>query len=58
MVRSHGLRVARYVGLAKVGLGNLLKGTGTNLKWAAKWLAGKRPIRQRKLGLTSLASLT
>lgn len=58
MVRSHGLRVARYVGLAKVGLEHLMKGAATNLKRAARWLAGERPCAQRKAkrGLQGLQS--
>ncbi|MEI6046647.1 MAG: transposase [Chloroflexota bacterium] len=54
LVRGHGLRVARYIGLAKESLRNLLIGTGANLKRAARWLGGIRPIPLRKRGLASL----
>jgi transposase len=55
MVRGHGLRFARYIGLAKESLRNLFIGAGTNLKRAARWLAGLRPKPVRKPGLASLS---
>lgn len=54
MVRAHGLRVARYIGLVKVHLQHLFTAAATNLKRAARWLAGERPARPRPPGLQSL----
>jgi len=54
MVRAHGLRVARYIGRAKVHLQHLFTATATNLKRAARWLAGERPAKPRPRGLQSL----
>lgn len=57
MVRGHGLRFARYIGLAKESLRNVFIGAGTNLKRTACWLAGLRPKPVRKPGLASLRGL-
>jgi transposase len=54
MVRAHGLRLARYIGRAKVHLQHLFTATATNLKRTARWLTGARPVTQRKRGLQSL----
>ncbi len=54
MVRAHGLRFARYIGRKKVHLQHLFIATATNLKRAARWLAGIRPAAERKPALRSL----
>jgi transposase len=48
MTRAHGLREARYVGLARVSLQNLFIGTATNLKRVARWLGGEKRQSQRR----------
>ena len=51
MIRAHGLRTARYVGQAKASLQHLMTATATNLKRAARWVAGERPNRLRARSL-------
>lgn len=43
LVRRHGVRRARYVGMAKTHLQHQFIGTACNLKPCATWLAGVRP---------------
>ncbi|MBP1467909.1 transposase [Candidatus Chloroploca sp. M-50] len=43
LVRSHGIRVNRYIGRAKNHLRALFVGVGVNLRRTARWLAGVRP---------------
>ncbi len=56
IVRAHGARRARYIGLAKTYVQALLTAIAVNLKRAALWLMGKRPARTRPPGLACLAS--
>jgi len=58
MIRAHGLRRARYCGRPKIHLQHLWIATATNLKRAARWLAGCRPIAERKPGLRLLSGTT
>ena len=55
MSRAHGMRHARHVGLAKVHLQNMMIATATNLKRAARWLAGEKRQSTRQRCLRSLA---
>jgi transposase len=48
LVRGHGMRVGRYIGRAKRNLQALFTGVATNLRRAARWLAGKRPQAKRQ----------
>lgn len=55
LVRQHGLRRMRYLGVAKGHLHAVFTGIAFNLKRAAAWLAGHRPQRRRTgLGLAAL----
>jgi transposase len=56
LVRGHGIRVGRYIGRAKRHLQALFTGVATNLRRAARWLAGVRPqAKRRGLRLTPTA---
>lgn len=48
LVRGHGIRVARYIGTAKIHLQALFTGAAANLRRAACWLAGGRPQVKRQ----------
>lgn len=48
LARGNGLRVSRYIGHPKRHLQALFGGAAANLKRAARWLAGIRPIRHHK----------
>ena len=58
LVRRHGVRRARYVGMAKTHLQHQFIGTACNLKRCATWLAGVRPkVRGRStVGLKQLVA--
>lgn len=56
MIHAHGMRKARYVGLGKTHLQNLMIATATNLKRAARWLIGERPEGTRGPCLRGLAA--
>jgi transposase len=47
LVRGQGIRVARYIGTAKIHLQALFTGAAVNLQRAARWLAGERPQAKR-----------
>jgi hypothetical protein len=53
-VRSHGLRQARYVGLARVGVQHILVAMAMNMKRVARWLAGLKREEERPPGLRAL----
>jgi hypothetical protein len=55
-VRVYGLRYARYIGVRRVRLQHLMIGAATNLKRAARWIRGDRPVRERKPCLRGLAA--
>lgn len=55
MSRAHGLRQARYRGLAKMHLQNLMIAVATNLKRMARWWAGEEREGTRERGLRQLA---
>jgi transposase len=50
MVRTQGLRFARFKGLAKVNLNCIFIAIGYNLKRASQWLAGVRPKPRTRQG--------
>lgn len=54
MVRAHGLRRTRYIGLLKTHLRHLFIAAARNLRRCAYWLAGERPKARgrRTVGLT------
>lgn len=56
MSRAHGLRQARYRGLAKTYLQHLMIAVATNLKRVARWWAGEKRAGTRGLGLRGLAA--
>lgn len=58
LVRRHGLRRARYVGMAKTHLQHQFIGAACNLKRCANWLAGARPKARGRstVGLIKVAS--
>jgi transposase len=56
-VRTHGLRQAHYIGLAKNNLQAILTACAMNLGRAASWLMGQRPATTRSPGLACLAQL-
>jgi hypothetical protein len=58
LVRAHGARAARYRGQKKVHWQHLFIAVATNLKRAARWLAGFRPCSERKPGLRTLRVAT
>ena len=47
-VRAFGLRRARYIGAAKVGLEHALTAAGMNLVRIADWLAEQGPAKPRR----------
>ncbi|MBU0494045.1 MAG: IS1182 family transposase [Chloroflexi bacterium] len=47
LLRSHGLRVNRYIGRTKNHLRALFVAVGVNVRRAARWLAGGRPQTRR-----------
>ena len=49
LVRGQGIRVARYIGRAKVHLQALFTGAAVNLRRTARWLAGIRPQTKRRV---------
>lgn len=55
-VREYGLRRARYRGQDRVQLQHLMIGAATNLRRAARWLRGDRPVTHRKPTLRILAA--
>lgn len=48
LARGNGLRVSRYIGHPKRTFQALFGGAAANLKRAARWLAGIRPIRHQR----------
>ena len=49
LARGQGIRVARYIGRAKVHLQALFTGAAVNLRRTARWLAGIRPQTKRRV---------
>jgi transposase len=45
-VRTQGLRISRYLGLKKTALQHAFIATACNLKRAARWWAGERPVER------------
>lgn len=50
MVRGNGLRVSRYIGQRQRHLQSVLSGCAVNLSRTARWQAGIRPQKPRKVG--------
>lgn len=49
LVRSHGMRVSRYIGQKKRNMQATLTGCAANLKYTVCWLAGDRlQVRHKK----------
>jgi transposase len=48
LARGNGMRVSRYIGHPKRHLQALFSGSAANVKRAARWLAGIRPIRHHR----------
>jgi transposase len=56
-VRAFGLRHARYLGLAKTHLQQVLIATVMNITRALHWLAGDRPTQTRSSAFAKLHSV-
>ena len=55
-VRAFGLRRARYLGAAKVGLQHVLTAAGMNLVRIADWLAEQGPAKPRRSSFARLVA--
>ncbi len=57
-VRAFDIRQARYLGLAKTHLQQVLTATVMNITRALHWLAGDRPTQTRSSAFTKLYAMT